>query len=140
MPATSSPSAVSSNNRCPKCGIIKKSGTLSCCARGGSWFKKCGDAGDAQFDYTWAEGIQACKDSPASVSLRSPVKVMFHHVGVNVYPVNTTKLRNATQQQMNIYGLGSVPNAVTTGSQDCVRPAKVAVCILFLFIISHLQT
>ena len=46
---------------CPKCGTTKKSGKLSCCARDGSWFKKCGNAGDKQFHYTWAEGVQACQ-------------------------------------------------------------------------------
>ena len=48
---------------CPKCGAIKKSGERerSCCARGGAWFKNCGDVGDTKFDHTWAEGIQACK-------------------------------------------------------------------------------
>ena len=47
--------------RCPKCGAAKKSGKLSCCARGGAWFKNCGDVGDMKFDHTWAEGFQACK-------------------------------------------------------------------------------
>ena len=46
---------------CPKCGTTKKSGKLSCCARGGAWFKKCGDGGDTKFEHTWTEGIQACK-------------------------------------------------------------------------------
>ena len=45
---------------CSKCGLVKKSGIRSCCARGGAWFKNCGDAVDAIFDHTWAEGIQAC--------------------------------------------------------------------------------
>ena len=46
---------------CPKCGSVKKSRERSCCARGGAWFKACGDVGDSQFDHTWADGIQACK-------------------------------------------------------------------------------
>ena len=46
---------------CSKCGTMKKSGKPSCCARGGAWFKNCGDAGDPKFDYTWTEGIHACK-------------------------------------------------------------------------------
>merc|ERR1712032_1285595 len=46
---------------CPRCGSIKKSGKLSCCGRGGSWFKKCGGAGNAKLEHTWHEGIQACK-------------------------------------------------------------------------------
>ena len=47
--------------RCPKCGTNKASGKISCCARGGAWFKKCGDADDTEFDHTWAEGTQACE-------------------------------------------------------------------------------
>ena len=46
---------------CLECGTIKKSGKRSCCARGGAWFKNCGDVGDTKSDHTWAEGIQACK-------------------------------------------------------------------------------
>ena len=48
---------------CPECGITKKSGKMSCCARGGSWFGNCGSDGDGNtnFDHTWHEGIQVCK-------------------------------------------------------------------------------
>ena len=46
---------------CPVCGTLVESGQLSCCARGGAWFGNCGGAGDAKFDHTWFEGIQACK-------------------------------------------------------------------------------
>ena len=46
---------------CSKCGTVKKSGKLSCCARGGAWFQKCGDAAGRNVDHTWAEGIEACK-------------------------------------------------------------------------------
>ena len=60
VPVATSASALR-RKRCPKCGTAKKSGKLSCCARGGSWFRKCGDALEANFDHTWVEGIQACK-------------------------------------------------------------------------------
>ena len=46
---------------CLACGTIKKSDKLSCCARGGSWFGKCGATANAQVQHTWHEGIQACK-------------------------------------------------------------------------------
>ena len=46
---------------CPRCGTIEKSGKMSCCGRGGSWFDKCGSAGNAKNHHTWSEGIQACK-------------------------------------------------------------------------------
>ena len=45
---------------CPNCGDATTHGERSCCARGGAWFKKCGDGGDAKFEHTWTEGIQAC--------------------------------------------------------------------------------
>ena len=47
--------------RCPKCTVANKSGQLSCCARGGAWFKKCGYPGDTNFEHTWFEGFGACK-------------------------------------------------------------------------------
>ena len=59
-PRLATPTPIIASPLCPKCGTIKESGKRSCCARGGAWFKNCGDAGDAQFDHTWAEGIQAC--------------------------------------------------------------------------------
>ena len=46
---------------CPKCGITKQSGKLSCCGRGGSWFGNCGAAGTAKLRYKWSDGIRACK-------------------------------------------------------------------------------
>ena len=49
---------------CPKCGVTKKSGKRSCCARGGAWFENCGDPGDSKFDHTWDEGVGACKSNP----------------------------------------------------------------------------
>ena len=45
---------------CPKCGATNL-GKLSCCFRGATWFKKCGDVGDPNFEHTWFDGIQACK-------------------------------------------------------------------------------
>ena len=54
-------SSVTRSKGCPKCGTIKKSGKLSCCARGGAWFKNCGDVGDSSFEHTWSDGFNACK-------------------------------------------------------------------------------
>ena len=46
---------------CPKCGITKRSGKISCCGRGGSWFGNCGSVGYETSGHTWYEGLQACK-------------------------------------------------------------------------------
>ena len=45
---------------CSKCGP-DKSGKLSCCSRGGDWFKQCGKPGDKKYAHTWTEGVNACK-------------------------------------------------------------------------------
>ena len=42
---------------------------MSCCARGGSWFKTCGDG--QQSDHTWGEGIRAC-ETGSSFSVQQP--------------------------------------------------------------------
>ena len=52
---------------CPKCGITT-SGKLSCCFRGGSWFRKCGDANSPNFEHTWFEGIQSCRSAISLLS------------------------------------------------------------------------
>ena len=48
---------------CPKCVAHKESGKLTCCARGGAWFQKCGNIGNSNFDHTWIEGIRACQSA-----------------------------------------------------------------------------
>ena len=46
---------------CPRCGTIGKSDKMSCCGRGGSWFKSCAGSDHTKLHHTWYEGIQACK-------------------------------------------------------------------------------
>ena len=55
---------------CPKCGTIKKSGKLSCCGPGGSWFGHCGMTGNTNLSHTWYEGVHACeaRQSQAAVN------------------------------------------------------------------------
>ena len=126
--------AINSNNGCAKCGKNKKFGKRSCCARGGAWFKNCGDADDRQFDHTWAEGIQACKGFGSLVSVESPLQVMFHHLGVDVYPVNSTKSRNVIKKRIAIDRPDNVSNAGKTDSEDCITIAKIVVYICVLYI------
>ena len=66
--ASASQFANTNGNGCPKCAT-NMAGKRSCCARGGAWFKNCGDAGDMKGYYTWAEGIEACKSKCREVEL-----------------------------------------------------------------------
>merc|ERR1711874_274790 len=67
VPVTAKPSGA-----CSKCGKIKKSGKLSCCAPGGAWFKNCGDSGNSKFDHTWTDGVNTCRggDAPPPVTVQ----------------------------------------------------------------------
>ena len=58
---TETVTTTTSRSVCSKCGIIEKSGKTSCCGLGGSWFRKCGSAGNTILRHTWNEGILACK-------------------------------------------------------------------------------
>ena len=64
LPGTS---ATPASNKCPKC-VANNAGKLTCCVRGGGWFKNCGDPGDPTFDHTWQEGLQACKGTLMGVN------------------------------------------------------------------------
>ena len=63
-PTTNAKTTMRMRSICTRCGTEKLSGELSCCASGGSWYNKCGDTGDANFDHTWSEGIEACVTNP----------------------------------------------------------------------------
>ena len=123
MPAGVPATTVARRNTCSKCRSTKKSGKLSCCARGGAWFKNCGDAGERKFDHTWAEGIQACKGFWPNV----PFKAAGRHVGLINTRVNMTKSRNCSHQQAKAYRRGSMSNVAAADSTDYIRLAKMTV-------------
>ena len=127
-PSTTNAS-VSRINGCPKCGTIQKSGKLSCCARGGAWFKKCGNVGDSKFEHTWVEGMQACK------SVKSP-QGMLSREEATTHPLNII----STQHHSDIYHHpGGVSDAVHTESSGCLRVAKTFAFASILSTISCLQ-
>ena len=117
---------------CSTCGTAKKSGKLSCCARGGAWFKNCGDVGGTQFDHTWAEGIQACKGL-----LKPSLQVILRNVGVIVNPLNTTRVRHGTQQGTESPRTNGISN--NSNSRNFVGIRKFSVYVCAVLIISNLQ-
>ena len=113
---------------CSKCGTAKRSGKRSCCARGGAWFKNCGDVGKTQFDHTWVEGIQACKGVAASLSVKSPLRF-------NADEQNTNYSRNNnSHDRKNIFCGESKSGAGTVNSEVDTGVAKVAVWICLLLL------
>ena len=127
-------SAVSSNSKCVKCGTTGKSGALSCCARGGSWFNKCGDTGDTEFDHTWADGIHACRNFATLTSVQSPLQVTLDDEGVILHQLGTQS-PNDTRQHTRSFSRDSVTNVGTANFTYHVRLIKVAVYLCVLLII-----
>ena len=122
-----------SSKGCSQCGTTKKSSTLSCCARGGAWFKNCGDAGDTDFEHTWSEGIQACKGFAAS-GLVKPTHLLLRHVGVITYPLNVVQPLAVVKRQTNIHRSGTVSNGADTHSR--CRIGLVEIHLYFVYLLS----
>ena len=143
IPTIAATSSVSRDSRCPKCGITKKSGKLSCCARGGSWFKTCGDSGDAQYNHTWIEGFRVC-DIFASfdeiVSTKLIHEVMLEYMQDIARQPNATKIHNFSQQQQtSIYSPGSVNIVSDTNCKIIFQLSNAVVYASTLFMLSQLQ-
>ena len=123
----------SSSGRCPKCGTTKKSDTRSCCARGGAWFKNCGDVGDTKFDHTWSEGIQACEKVVSNLLIESPRRAEL----LNVTAIDRTKDTGQQDTKINCsYIQNSMSNA---GVMDCEYydgHARVSLCIYILAMVT----
>ena len=130
---TTGVSAVRNSGGCLKCAITKKSGKLSCCARGGAWFKNCGDVGDSKFDHTWIEGIQSCQGFTRSVSAKSSLQVMVHHAKSTIYSLNSTLSRRVTGHKMNIYQDGDSNNSITN-LRECAEYTKIIICLCFFIL------
>ena len=129
-PTTTSASATG-GKRCPKCGKGKKSGKLSCCARGGAWFQKCGDGDDSKFDHTWVEGIQAC-NSLGSHSTEAPAQVMLRQERVTVRTTNATWTYNSGRQQSHKH---SIDDMTDYGTADVEGSIKIELFAMVLFVI-----
>ena len=132
-------SAIGVDNGCVECGTSKKSGKRSCCARGGAWFRNCGDVGDRRFDHTWVEGIQACKDSASLISVATLPHAILRHVRDNVYSLNATLRRNVTPLRTSTSRQGNTFDAGIKDFGDFAGHAKVVVCVYVLFLIAHRQ-
>ena len=102
---------------CPKCGFSSMAGTFSCCVKGGTWSKKCGGAGDTNFEYTWSQGIQACASQSKLISIESMLTetmacaaFVCHSYCVTMLTCSPQPHRNPWQRQPLLYA----PNASPT--------------------------
>ena len=126
------------SKECPKCGTIKKSGKLSCCGRGGTWFRKCGAVGDTNFDNTWVEGINAC-DSFANPYLTQAL-ARARHDRTTSQSTSTTEQRHAAEQDVGIYRPSNLSDSDAADCKEHAFLAKIVVLISSLLVHLCLQT
>ena len=84
---------------CSTCGVFKKSGRVSCCAHGGSWFGKCGNVDDPRSDHTWMDGIRVCDVFAHDSSRESVLNAAFAQSHTVTHSVNTAERRHVTGSQ-----------------------------------------
>merc|ERR1719174_2335207 len=88
MTTTTTPTPIT----CPKCGDNTTSGQSSCCFRGGTWFEKCGDFGDPNFNYTWFDGTRACiRPTTATTTTSTPTTTTTTTSTTTVTTISTAK-------------------------------------------------
>ena len=85
-----------------------KSGKRSCCGRGGAWFKKCGDGGDAKFDHTWAEGVWGCQDY--FVGFHAQTKRAYQAHGTETINVHKNE-RGTTTSSVTVDDIEDIPDS-----------------------------
>ena len=127
--------AASSSSRCLKCGTFKKSGKHSCCARGGTWFQKCGDVDDTNLEHTWSEGMQACRAFASSVSHESKMQAQLPPVGVIAYTASTTQSLDVASKLTHAWRSDRMFDAGSIDSKQRVGLTKIIVCIALMLII-----
>ena len=71
---TRKPTSTDAVLTCSKCGTFKKSGRVSCCAPGGSWYRNCGGAGNRNVGYIWSDGVKAC-----TRKFKTNAMQIYHH-------------------------------------------------------------
>ena len=118
---------------CPKCGTIKTSGILSCCARGGSWFQNCGGPNDDGFDHTWFEGIQACK-TIKSFSGQAQSQGMLREKTTIYHQAHLTN-QSQTHDDFNV---ADVRGTATVNSKGCHERTATVACTSLLFIAAYM--
>ena len=110
-----------------------KSGKRSCCARGGAWFKNCGDASDTKFDHTWIEGVRVCEGHVSLHSVEPPIKALSYQGRGRAYPLNDINAANTPQQQTNVNHTIDISNVITVDCKDGVGLTK---CVVFICVLS----
>ena len=111
---------------CSKC-VTNKAGKSTCCARGGSWFQKCGGPGDSKFDHTWAEGIEACKCTMVYIWWDTNICVLGHIARIDCMSF-IDPLNMCTTTATRTVGTTSIPAPITCSKCVTNNAGKLTCC------------
>ena len=114
---------------CPQCAI-DQSGKASCCAPTASWYQNCGRIGDSDFEHTWKEGLQACKDDERLFSESK-------HVLINQTP--TSQQIHAVQNQSDHSSVSSAHVALAANCRSYNQISYTIVCTSVLMASFHIH-
>ena len=114
------------NSVCSKCGTIGKSGKLSCCGRGGSWFRTCGSGGNSNLAHTWSEGIRACKPREQLIGVQNSSFDSYTDPSPNPKTVTTAaKTATGTSKLISTYVHTSMPTTPPHTSENASSTGKI---------------
>ena len=133
-----------SNPACSTCGTFKQSGKVSCCARGGSWYQKCGVGSGPGSYHTWADGIRVCNDFvPEAAAHINPAQTYngTQTIRSQDAPKNVTRSQSKDVGQERAID-ESTDNDRYSLSHDAtgrVTRTEVFFCVSFSFIVHHVS-
>ena len=132
--------ATTINAVCHKCGIISKSAKISCCGRGGSWFRNCGSVGNAKLDHTWHEGIRVCKararaTKPSGQQPNAAQQLNSSHVyGTRNSKAVITAATKRTFTPVNISARMVSPNLILTSAKTAAAHTRTLTTTLLMLL------
>merc|ERR1712232_299810 len=82
---------------------------------GGSWFRNCGSAGNANLDHTWYEGIQVCQSRPDTA------------IGQQLYGVQQNNIHASINGTEVVNSKDNTPITMSTGTSNNVPMTDIVV-------------
>ena len=113
---------------CPKCAMLNA--LLSCCAPNATWYENCGTAGDSDFEHTWDEGLEACRNAERLPLAKTEVIRMLINQAPLFQQIIVVQNTSVHSSVANIY---NAP-AADSSSYDQLSPVVVIPRLFMVFL------
>ena len=125
---------------CSKCATAQKSGKLTCCAWGGSWYGTCGNPDNPNVDHTWSEGVNACKRFQASRAGPIPWHELHQAESISRYDGRLPDQKTAVSQQSHVDQKQVIDPGVESLHADNASYDKLMITVIATALISYCFT